>query len=477
MDDMFVGITLGPNSFYDEGIEHVFDTLQETAGVNAVAVYTIQSMTPGCRPNGALADHGKPIPFGRLGDNITWFKVREEYYGGTMLRQAARPPQGAWADKDIFADLEKPAKERGVRVFSRILEGWRMPRPNFLKAHEIDMLGRLRDRPCYNHPDYINFWLSMIEDLFRGYPWLAGIYWGSENIGPIPSTLRGGNPACFCEHCRRSAREKGVDPERARLGFVEFHALVQSLRSGGARPSEGAFIEFLRLFMRWPEIFAWERLWNEAYNRLPRLMQGAMKAINPRLELGWHGDHGATGLNMFKRAGHDFREMVEFYDWVKPCVYHNCAGPRLHDNLTDLNRSLFSDLSMDQMAEFHYAIHGYNSAEEPSAANLASKDLDKARLSGNYVYNEMRRVVEAVQGRIPVYTGVGFGIPVWNQPAHEAPEMTYADCMKGFEAGADGILISREYDENPIPNLKAVGQAARDWKASRPNIKKENQVK
>jgi len=35
----------------------------------------------------------------------------------------------------------------------------------------------------------------------------------------------------------------------------------------------------------------------------------------------------------------------------------------------------------------------------------------------------------------------------------------YEATRKAFEAGAAGVLISREYDEMRLPNLRAVGRA------------------
>ena len=37
-----------------------------------------------------------------------------------------------------------------------------------------------------------------------------------------------------------------------------------------------------------------------------------------------------------------------------------------------------------------------------------------------------------------------------------------ATARKAFEAGASGIVVSREYEEMRVPNLKAVGRAIRD---------------
>jgi hypothetical protein len=42
------------------------------------------------------------------------------------------------------------------------------------------------------------------------------------------------------------------------------------------------------------------------------------------------------------------------------------------------------------------------------------------------------------------------------------PERTYEAVQKAFEAGADGILISREYNEMRLESLSAVGKALDD---------------
>jgi hypothetical protein len=462
MGDLFAGITMGPTSFYDEGIDYVLDLLQDKVGINAIACYTYQRMTPGCRPPGAIADHGKPIDRERNDDTLTWVQVNEKYYGGTFLRHQPKNKGERYWDKDILADLEKPAQERGIRIYSRILEGWRQyGRPNFVKVNEIDALGRLAGRQCYNNPDYINFWLGTVEDLFKTYPYLAGIYWGSENSGPLPRALSGGTPTCFCKHCCRIARENGIDPERARRGLLALRDLARGLRAG-ERPTDGAFISIFRLLIGNPEILAWEKQWVESYNRLPRLMSGALKTLGPAYELGYHADHAVTGLSPFKRADFPYEELSEIYDWVKPCVYHMCAGPRLNGNIGSLHQTLLADLSRQQALDWYYAINGYDASEEPNAEQLAAHDLTTAMLSANYTYREIKRAVEGAGGRCAIYSGVAFGIPVWNEPAPEDREITYTDCVKALEAGADGFLISREYDENEIPNLEAVGRAIRE---------------
>jgi len=61
--------------------------------------------------------------------------------------------------------------------------------------------------------------------------------------------------------------------------------------------------------------------------------------------------------------------------------------------------------------------------------------------------------------------GVGFDIP-WNSTLLPAdPEKIYQSVLKSFEAGATGVVASREYEEMRLPNLRAFGRAIRELAA------------
>jgi hypothetical protein len=87
-------------------------------------------------------------------------------------------------------------------------------------------------------------------------------------------------------------------------------------------------------------------------------------------------------------------------------------------------------------------------------------------LSPDYVYREVKQCVEGVGGRIPVYAGVGFDIPTDGNPMKSDAEKVHRATYRAFEAGASGLIVSREYDEMRIPNLEAVGRALRDATAT-----------
>jgi len=462
MSQPFNGLLCSPHSFYDEGIDHALDLVQRTAGTNAIVVYAYQGMTPAARPSGGLADHGKPIQHDRNNDAKIWVNIDERYFRDTALRHEPDAPDRPHAGRDLYADLEKPLDDRGMQLVARVLEGWSFGyRPGFFNVHEIDAFGRVMNHPCYNHPDYQRFWIASIHNLFGQYNHLTGLYYGSERNTPINQLLSGNMAGCFCPYCKKLAEEQSIDPERAQRGFVALYHLVQEMIANG-KPSDGAFISIMRLLIEHPEIMAWERLWQQSYARIPRLLKGVMQTINPKLELGWHGDHGTTGVQIFKRIATDYAKMTDYYDWIKPCVYHLATAPRMKGNLQKIQRSLLADLDIQQALEFQYAIYGYDRAVEPAFDQLPETASEQGRLSTNYTRREIGRAVEAVQGRSKIYGGLGIGVPV-GSPSPEDPAITYEDTKSCFEAGANGLLIGREYDEIPIPNLEAIGRAYREW--------------
>jgi hypothetical protein len=46
--------------------------------------------------------------------------------------------------------------------------------------------------------------------------------------------------------------------------------------------------------------------------------------------------------------------------------------------------------------------------------------------------------------------------------AADDPETIYQVVLKAYDAGANGIVASREYEEMTVPNRRAVGRAVSD---------------
>jgi hypothetical protein len=469
MSRAFLGVQLGSHSIFDEGIDHCLDVLQETAGINAVFVYatTYQGFAKGRNPGALASDHGVPVKDPRQRDlTQVWFTPHEQYYGGTFLRHDAARAQGEFHDRDVFAELREPLDKRDMKLYGRILEGFAPELaaliPNWTKIVALDCYGRPTTLPCWNNPDYVQWWVSTMEDLFRSYD-LDGFKYGSERSGPLPNLLMGAYhgvtaPICFCEHCLARGRERGIDVERARTGFRMLYEYIRGLMAGEIAPIDGVAITFLRLLLNYPEILAWEKFWWDSREAVTHKIYGAIKAIKPEAQVGWHLYHAGTSWDPIYRAEIDYAEMAEYSDWIKPVVYHDIAGPRIRRQFHDLPRKRVLQELPDELAlEALYRVMGYDPAKEPKLEELATRGL-----SPDYVYRQTKACVDAVGGRIPVYPGVGFDIPWKSDHFPSDPELVYQATVKAFEAGASGLVVSREYDEMRLENLRAVGRGVAD---------------
>jgi hypothetical protein len=309
-----------------------------------------------------------------------------------------------------------------------------------------------------------------VEDLFTTYP-LDGLQWGAERVGPFSMALfRGTAPFCFCQHCQAAAQAQGVDVGRARQGMRALHAFVSGLLAGAPAPADGVQVTLLRLLLRHPEIMAWERLWREGKEALVGAIYGAVKAIRPQAQVGRHLDHQQSTWDPIFRAECETATVAATCDFIKPIVYHDIAGPRIRWWYVDrLQKTVLQELSAAQSLELFYDVMGYDKQVEPGIDALGS-----AGLSPDYVYRVTRRLLEGTGGRAAVYPGIGFDVPwglgSWHHEQWEHfpsdPEKVYQATCRAFDAGAQGIVVSREYDEMRLPNLRAIGRAIAEVRAA-----------
>ncbi len=111
--DPFTGIQMGSHNPFDEGIESCFDLIQDTAHVNAVF-----------------------LP-------LVWFKTHEKYYKNTFMRHWKPTRENEFYGRDLFRKVQKPAEERGIKVYARMLEGYQPFLADALPGYK-DVISRLQ---------------------------------------------------------------------------------------------------------------------------------------------------------------------------------------------------------------------------------------------------------------------------------------------------------------------------------------------
>ena len=458
-----VAIQVGAVSFVDEGVDQVLDTFQDKAGINNIflATHTFDRGTGGRQIEGhALPDHGKQEYDGDfVGGNFA--TIHPEYYQNTFIRRFAAPPAdtGGW---DILEKVIPAAAARGMDVFCWINENPYAPIPrlvpNFAQVSEIDPWGRRTGTPCFNHPAYRAWHLSLVEDYVRSYD-VKGIAWASERQGPLGNLIGGGwntrGIGCFCPYCLEKAARRGIDTERARTAYKGLSEYFTSARNG-ERPRDGYFVTFWRQLLRFPEILALEQFWTDGLKEMYAELYGVVKSIRPEVMVGWHIMH-LQSFSPFYRAEQDFAELAAYSDFIKTVMYHNCAGYRYQRFVESLHGSIFRDAEPEETYRFLYKILGIEEAEWDA--------LPGAGFSADYVARETRRAVEGVAGRCEVWPGIDIDIPIGRKNGDgrdESPEDVKQAVLAAFGAGAQGVVLSRKYSEMRLKNLAGVGAALKE---------------
>ena len=458
-----VGIQMSPHTMAYEGIESTLDLIKEKAAVNAVYTYSHAFHTGdlGGKPIRTLAaDHGKPVPDLRGKVPAVWVKHHEAFFKDTSLRVRTPKPGLEFADRDLFTEMVEPSRQRGMKVYARVLESLGGEIENFDRVRTIDWDGDKGAHACWSHPEYKNFWKAIVTDMFSHYD-LDGFQWGAERMGPLMNIILPWNDdkdACFCEHCRARGMAAGIDPERAREGYRKLYEYVMKLKHDKYKPAEGVYTLFLRLIIRYPEILSWEYQYRLSREDIQADMYNAIKALKPEANVGWHVDHQPSSWDMVYRAEMSYEEMAPHSDYVKLILYHGVLGPRIYDwYLKRFQSTILSEISLEDSLNMYYDTFGYDKNVEPGVDELKTKGF-----SSDYVYRETKRSVASAGGKTKIYAGIGIDLP--GSPP-DKPELVYEATMKALEGGASGIVVSREYEEMTVPNLAAIGKAVREWES------------
>jgi len=452
-----VGIQMGPHTMLDEGIEHCLDLIQKTAAINTIFVYSHAYGGDLRKPLNLLAaDHGVPVKDQQARNlPLVWVKQHDQYFRDTSLRHPAVTPAFDYDTRDLFAEMMQPLRARGMKVYARILESGGHGIVNFSKVGCVNVRGARTGTGCWNHPEYIGFWRATVEDLFRSYE-LDGFQWGAERASPLTNVLQNSadnSATCFCEFCRARGKAAGIDAERARKGFEDLLGYVQALRAVPLKPADGVAAGFLRILMRAPEILAWDYQYRLSRESVMKTMFDQVKAIKPSAPVGWHVDHWATSMDIIARSAMSYADMAPWSDYLKVVVYHAVTGPRTRTWVSNVQRSVLNEISLDEALDLHYRLFGYDAALMPKSDGATT-----AATWPDYVYRETRHSVASAAGKTKIYPGIGFNVP----GASDDAETVYQVVKRAYDAGANGVVASREYEEMTVPNLDAFGRAVRE---------------
>jgi hypothetical protein len=458
-----IGLQIGAVSFVDEGIGQTLDILESKGAVNTLFLTTFtygRGLAGRQIPGQPFPDHGSEESDEKTFHGGNYATPHPEFYRNTVLKQMRAPEHG---DLDIVKEVLPAARKRGMKLFCSIEDVFRSDVPGVKEVAEVDLQGRRTGTLCLFHPEVRAFWTGLATDLCKSYE-VDGILFFNERNGPLlnavgashSQSIASSRVTCFCEHHQKAAKDRGIDFARAREGYTKLDQFVQAALKG-QRPSDGYFVEWWRLLVEYPEIIAWDRLFDIGKHQVLAEVNAAVKSVRRELQVGFHIEH-VNSFNPIFRATRRYDDLATKADFLKVVVYNNCGGERYAHFIDNIGATVFRDVPKEELKRFND--HLLNYTEEKNLSELAT-----AGLSPDYVFRETQRALAGVQGQCRILPGIDIGIPVGKNSRKASPDDTYAATAAALKAGAHGVIFSRKYSEMRLANLEAAGRAVRESKA------------
>jgi hypothetical protein len=459
--DMINALQVGANSFVEEGVDNVLDILQKRGSINTVFLNTFTygtGLASRMITGNPFPDHGPQEPDKNFhgGNYATPHPI---YYKNTVLKDTHSPEYG---DRDIVAEVLKAAKKRNMKVFATIEDQWRNDVPGIDECREIDLMGRKAGTLCLFNPNVRAFWTALATDTCTSYA-IDGIVVFNERNGPLLNALGASHlvtnidpskATCFCQYHQEAAKKYNINFERAKEGYHKLDDFVKAALKG-ERPGDGYYVEFQRIMLEYPEIVAWDKLFDIGKHQIVDDVYTAVKAIGKKQLVGLHIEH-VNSFNPFFRASRDYENLAQRVDFLKVVMYNNVGGERYARFIHNIASTIFKDVPPEELMRFNNHLLGY-SDQEASLDKLAATGL-----SADYVYRETKRALDGVKGKCPILPGIDIGIPTGKNSHKQTPDDVYQATAAAYKAGANGVILSRKYSEMKLEDIDAAGRAIRE---------------
>ncbi|MGI8637985.1 MAG: hypothetical protein ACR2KZ_21520, partial [Segetibacter sp.] len=403
-----IGIQIGPDSFVDEGTDKVLDILQQRGAVNTLYLSTFtydRGITGRQTSVATLPDHGLAESAERFFHGGNFATPHAQFYKNTAIKgeQLKAPDFGKL---DILTEVLPKAKKRGMKVVCSVQDGFNYPddMPFVKDFAEVDLQGRKSGAMCFFQPDVREFWKAVATDLCSSYP-IDGILLFHERNGPLLNAIGvshhqaidSAGVTCFCEYHQKAAEQHGIDFKRAKEGYNMLNRYVRNSLDG-KRPSDGYYVEFARLLQQYPEIMAYNQLFDLGKHQVLKEVYTAVKGVRKNLEVGFHIEH-TNSFNPLYRAARSYEELASMADFLKVVVYNNCGGEHYRNFIRNISSTVFRDVPPAELMLMNN--HLLNYANEAS-----SDDLPMAGLSPYYVLRETQRAKQGVKGKSLILPGI-----------------------------------------------------------------------
>jgi hypothetical protein len=140
------------------------------------------------------------------------------------------------------------------------------------------------------------------------------------------------------------------------------------------------------------------------------------------------------------------------------CWDYNNESRRMKSYLDCLSATLFHDAAPKDFVQFYCKAMNYEEG--------TYETLNTSGLTADYGAREVRRAREATGPDVKLYPGIDVDVPTRQSDKRTKPDVRHS-VRAAFEAGADGVVLAREYAEMWPANLSAAGETLREVFATR----------
>jgi hypothetical protein len=438
-------------TFLERGVAPLLDELQEVCGVNVIRMQT------GMHAPNSPWDPDAKFPCGGTGAPIQ------------IARYAASgvQPSCILGEEDdatrlrLWEEIRNETRDRKMILLARThgLGHVREAR-GISNLLVVDPWGRVNNYGCYNNPQFQAYGRALVEDAMSD-GWFDGIQIRDETKSTLRQVFGERNnagPNCFCVHCQRVARERGIDVERAREGYKLLVETRDACKRTGQPPRDGGLVFLMRTFTKYPEIWQWHQMMLDAREGLHRALAGLARTQHEGAIIGHH-TFNPTTFEPFFRSEFDYQSLSEYIDWVMPMMYHKDSFKRQRKTAEQMREGFFPDLEPAEFLEGFRRMIGWPADFQPPFDHDGSVGM-----TDDFLTHEINRAKANVTGETKVVAGLGWDIgrkP--DQPTFEPSfERTYQATAAACAADPDGVMLARAFRESHPENLKAAGRAMRE---------------
>lgn len=313
--------------------------------------------------------------------------------------------------------------------------------------------------PCPSNPDIMAYTKARIRDIIENYDGIMGLELDGVYIDMHQRmTNRRDQPgafyplhhivpeSCFCEHCRKIAKEEGIDLKR-------IEETVKEVTKFSLREDPEAFYkvydtftggyDIVRFILNHPEIVDWLEFRCRLVARSLEIIKETVKSINPKVKI----FHDTLPPVWAWSMGQDYAGQKHLCDGYKIIFFNKRTGSYEVNPLIAIKDKIPS-IPDNEIMEIFKRLTGYQ-------GGLSFAEFSQQGFPPINVYYELRKARDEVGSDYLLIAGIVGDAPATPNDVEEAVTMA----AKG---GADGFCLHTWYGRTTPSNYAAFGNKGRE---------------